>query len=214
MPEYYWNSKTGRYHDRATNRFVKKNDVLNFLDRDIRRTEGRMESLARQLIDGEISLGVFENAMSEEIKRNNLRATMLGSGGQNNVTPKAYGAAGNRIREEYGFLRNFVGQIQNEQLTASQIISRSKMYAKAAIAAHSRAELIDRESQGIRFAKRFLDPAVSKHCPSCPFHERLDWTPINEIVPVGYDCECRRHCRCNIEYLLGNVNTLASRIAG
>lgn len=145
--------------------------------------------------------------MSEEMKSLHLRAGLLGSGGKNNVSSKAYGAIGNRLREEYGFLREFISEIKDGQMTSDRIVWRTGLYAKAAISTRSRAELIDRQNQGIVYAKRFLEPGAN-HCPSCPNYERRQWTPIEEIVPVGYLCECRRNCRCDIEYFLGNVSTL------
>ncbi len=197
MPTFFWNRKTGRYHDTNTKRFVARSVILKHIERQNRLSKTYLENQARRLVNREISLSQFQTIMMDEIKRSHIRMALLASGGKDGISKAGYGATGQILKNQYGFLSRFVNQIERGELIEKQIIRRAGLYASSSRIAFSKAELVNRQENGVQYAKRLLD-SQAMHCPSCIRYERQEWTPIDQIVPRGVNCECHQNCRCII----------------
>src|SRR5512133_629684 len=113
---YGWNAGANRYVDLATGRFV-----------------------SQDLIDSRISLADWQNGMMVNIKQAHTAAAALSNGGWANMSQSDWGATGQMIREQYGYLRNFAEQIANgTQALDGRLMVRTDMYADAAYGTFSR----------------------------------------------------------------------------
>ena len=202
---YYFNSKTGRYHDKSNNTFVSRTEILRHVDRENEKSKIRMQGLARRLTARNITLPEFQTLAIEELKRSHIRMTLLGSGGKASTSKASYGATGNRLKEEYNYLNNFVSAISNGELTAERIIWRSGLYGNSSAAAFYKAEQISRfENKGNKrlVAMRSLDPNA-QHCQDCiSLSTYGEYLSVEQVVLPTRQCVCRSRCRCQIKYKL------------
>lgn len=207
---YYWNPKTGRYHERRNNVFVKRSQILKYVDCENERTKVRMQGLARRLTSRNITLREFQALAIEELKKSHIRMTLLGSGGKASTSKAAYGATGNRLKEEYVYLTNFVSAISRGELTENRIIWRSGLYGNSAAAAFYKSEQISKiENKGNKMllVARSLDPGASQHCQDCPSLSTYGkYLSVEQVTLPTRNCVCRSRCRCQVKYKLVGSN--------
>lgn len=201
-----FNSKTGRYRNSETGRFVSRADVLKLVDTEVARLKVRLQGQSRLLISEKISLSEWEKQMAETIKESHLRMTILGAGGKGRVSNAHFGAVGAALRREYGYLHLFANQIARGELTPAQILSRSGSYAASTRKSFYKGEQLSRAIAGVKLAKRDLDPQ-SRHCSDCVrYSTRGKWLPIETVIVPGHTCQCGGRCRCSISYKIVELN--------
>ena len=132
MP-YRWEPDTGaggRYRDER-GRFVSSTTVRRELDRYLS-NDDPAKALAQGLRNRELSLADWEIAMRRHIKTTHLNSIALERGGYANMTPADYGRAGQIVREQYGYLKRFAGQIASgEQRLDGTLDRRAQLYTQA-----------------------------------------------------------------------------------
>ncbi len=209
MASFFWDKKTSRYRDADSKKFVKRSVVLKKIEIQNRRSKTYLEKQAKRLVSREISLSQFQAIAIEEVKRSHIRMALLASGGKDGMSKAGYGATGNRLKEEYGFLRNFINAIALGELTEKRIIYRAGLYANSSTAAFYKSEQISRiENKGskILLAKRSLAGGVA-HCVDCPaLSTNGQWLPAEQVVVPTRRCVCRSECKCTISYRYVNLS--------
>ena len=191
-----YDRRTGQYRG-DDGKFVPRQEVLRFVDREIQINQVRMKAHTRLLIDQKIDLAEWQNRMAQTLKDSHLRVSMLAAGGKEQTTKRHYGAVGNQLRKQYDYLNNFANDLYEGKLTPTKALKRAAMYAESVKITFSRSEQISRMDEGFNAAKRVLD-SNARHCSECIDHQRTEWTSIEEITPVGTDCSCQNKCRCRI----------------
>lgn len=190
--------RTHRYRNTTTGRFVRYAEVLEVAENEINRLEVRLMGHARLLNSGKINISEFQARMALSLKESHIRIAMLGAGGKKQMDSKQYGHVGQQLRKQYEYLYKFGQTIEGGALTEEQILRRAKSYAKSANLAFRKAEFVARGAKGF-YAKRLLDPQ-SRHCSQCIGHQRTEWTLIDLITPLGFDCSCGGRCRCRLVF--------------
>lgn len=121
------------------------------LDRFVDRA-GRASAreLTIQLRDGRIALPEWQTAMARAVKNVNYAAVAAASGGVENMTAVERGRAGQIIRQQYAYLRNFAAEIESgKQPLDGRALRRAEMYMQAA-----RGRFTNRSARGSRPACR------------------------------------------------------------
>ncbi|MEM9945475.1 MAG: hypothetical protein AAF810_05355 [Cyanobacteria bacterium P01_D01_bin.36] len=187
---------------------MSRADILQVVGAEQGRLEVELERHARRLVNGQGTVADFERSMALSLKESHLRMTALGAGGekflrQSPLASKYFGAAGYQLRQQYGHLSKFAGQIIDGQdgfgaLTVERLVARSRRYAQSVISAYNRADLMTKVArQGHNEAWRSL--GVAKHCPDCPAYQTNGYISIDEVVAVGVACVCGGRCHCTIK---------------
>ena len=123
---------SGRYRDTLTGRYVPSATVRRELDRYLDASDDAARALARALRNREVSLADWELGMRRQIKNVHLNAVALERGGWQNLTPRDYGRAGQIIREQYGYLKNFGVEIASgKQRLDGTLDWRANLYSEA-----------------------------------------------------------------------------------
>ena len=123
---------SGRYRDKQTGRFVSSVTVRREIDIYLDTSDSTVRVLSELLRNRNISLADWELAMRREIKRTHLNAIAMQRGGWANMRPSDYGRAGQIIRGQYAYLRNFANQIADgTQRLDGTFIRRAEMYTQA-----------------------------------------------------------------------------------
>lgn len=195
-PVLSWDDLAGRYR-RADGRFVPATQVREELDKALSNAARRTVTLADDYRAGRIGLVVWRLQMRQVIKETHLYAAALAQGGWAQMTPEAYGRVGQVIRLEYGFLEQWVGQIQGGWVLDGRLTSRSQLYAAAARGTFHRIQAEQMLRRGMDMEKSVLHPA--EHCAQCVSEAAHGFRPIGEMVPIGQRT-CLRNCKCTVVY--------------
>lgn len=198
-----YDPRSGRYRSEFGG-FLSAVDVRSVVEGEVNRLNTRLQTINDALLTNAIPLSLWEEAIAAQVKQSHLRVTALGVGGdealrRSPLARRYFGVAGRNLRDVYASIRRLGDRIENGDLTEAQIRDRVNRLGNTVIPAHGRAQLLTRiAQQGHNEGARRLDVNVKNHCAQCPGHQRLDWVPIDQIVPVGHACDCGGYCHCTV----------------
>lgn len=202
MPSYRWEpgtGATGRYRDVATGRFVPPSVVRAELDAYLAASHEPVVALQDALRSGAINIADWQTAMRAEIKSVHLNAIAESVGGYQNMTAADYGRAGQIIREQYGYLRDFADEIiSGKQRLDGTLDRRARAYINAGRESYYKSINAKVRDNGITHIASKLNPA--DHCQECI---ALDgrWYEIGDPTynPPGNRI-CQKNCKCGEVY--------------
>ena len=123
---------TGRYQDRATGRFVKELQVRADLDKYIDAKNTRLDNLANQLRNREISLADWQLQMRNEMRMMHNNAAMVAKGGKAQMTQADWGRTGRELRTQYEYLDKWAKDIASGKAPLDGRLNwRAKLYGNA-----------------------------------------------------------------------------------
>jgi hypothetical protein len=135
--------------------------------------------------------------MATEIKVQHLAAAMIAHGGRNAMTQADYGWTGQRIRDQYDYLRKFAEGIASDtQPLADQAIARAALYGQAGRATYEAMRAGDAVTRGENEERNVLGAA--DHCTDCVGASAQSWVPLGTLIPIGSRI-CKANCRCRID---------------
>jgi len=138
-PLWYWDDSVKRYRSPVTGRFIGIDDMnglrAEFMNSQKERVEGVTNVYAAEAID----FKTYRNQVTDIIRQTYVDLYSMGAGGRNNLTAKDWGSIGGMLKEQYGYLNNFMDQIEAGELSQAQITVRLKMYINSASEAFWRA---------------------------------------------------------------------------
>jgi hypothetical protein len=138
--------------------------------------------------------------MMQEIKSAHVAASALANGGWDSMTPSDWGFTGQRIREQYDYLRNFSSQIADgTQPLDGRALVRSDMYGDAANGTYSAMRERAFIADGYEEERRDLEANDGNNCDGCLEQAAQGWQPIGTLEPIGSQ-ECTVRCRCEFSY--------------
>ena len=198
MP-YRWEPNagaSGRYRDER-GRFVASSTVRRELDRYLDNSDPA-KALAEALRGRQVSLADWEVGMRRVVKNTHLNAIALERGGWANMTPADYGRAGQIIREQYGYLKNFAADIASgKQRLDGTLGVRAKLYTQAG------RETFYRSKQANLAAGVDMVRSVRHARDSCSECVSLDgkWFRVGDpTYKLPGQRICTKNCRCSEEY--------------
>jgi hypothetical protein len=195
-----WNPPAGRYIDLATGRFIPFGQVRDGLESVMEASAARMNVVTQSLIDGNISLADWQTTMMEQIKLGHTASAASANGGWAQMTQSDWGATGQKIRDQYDYLRNFAGQIADgTQPLDGRCLVRADMYGQAPRGTFEAMRFRDAEESGAEEEIRILGDA--DHCDGCLEQAALGWQPLGILDDIG-DEECLTRCHCSKRYRL------------
>lgn len=197
-PQFRYDTRSGRYVDAGSGRFVKRAVVLNVVEGQIAKSRGAMEQLSRQLQAEQIDLVAWRVGMIQNIKTLHMAQYALGHGGWAKLTQADYGRMGSVLKRQYTFLNNFVTDMQAKYPSAKALdgrfITRAGMYANAGRATYEKSRQMEAYGRGMRYEKRLLEPSA-QHCAGCLKEAARGWQPIFTLASIG-SVECKQGCKC------------------
>lgn len=164
-----------------------------------------LAALAEKLQRKEITINQFSRAMSQEIKKMQTAAMVMGRGGVLNVDKNDPFLKGKIERERY-FLKTFIKSLRKKIKKGEPIdgndIRRAAQYAHSvhATAQEALRQFLSEES-GFSPEERRVTSS-SESCNGCEALADLGWQPIGTLPPIGSQ-ECGSWCLCQFEFRSG-----------
>ena len=193
--QWTWNAKLKQYIDER-GKPVPLSEVLKLVERLELMTKRQMKRIAAQYTAKQISLTEFEIQMSTILRQSHLLAAGVARGGKPYMTPKSWGIAGQKIKEQYQYLSRFERAVKNGKVSDAQLVYRAQLYASSIRTAYL-TQSHDEQKQEGRKGRRVLNAAES--CSGCIGEADREWIPVEDMADIG-SFECMNQCRCELEY--------------
>ena len=198
LPGYAWEARASRYTDKKTGRFVAKQDVQNLLRDVTQGAEDRMGTYGELYARNDITSRQFYELMQREIRLTTNASTALARGGIHNVSQADWGRNGARCRREYNYLREFIVQAENGELSEGQISARARLYANEAYGRYWEIETQMQREAGAQW-ERLVTVGDDRVCEECVGIERQGWLVIGAIeLPIHPGCRCDKEFKNNV----------------
>jgi hypothetical protein len=202
LSDYLYRSTTGQYHNKKTNRFISRPQILRTVAQESQALGLRLRRISAPLLSDTQSVADFQRALAQELKNSYIQTAMVASGGKDRIGSSQYGAIGQVLKEQYKLIDVFGQAIANGELSSAQVRARAGSYSRSLKIAFHATEKATRKSDGFNEAKRNLD-GQAEHCESCIRYAGWGWVGIDRLVVPGTKCICREGCRCNVVYRKG-----------
>lgn len=202
LPGYTFDSRSARYRNTATGKFVSRdrgpNSILRLLDRQIASAEQRLGDIVSAMADKSLSAGVGQTMMRDELRRLSLQNAALAKGGFGKLDFRDYGRVGRQLRDNYPRVANLAQGLANGTVSVDQAMQRVQGYAGDARVLFYQTERETLRATGRVFEqRRRLNPA--EHCRDCIRWASMGWQPMGQLPPPGVDSRCGSFCRCTME---------------
>lgn len=199
-PEYQWESVTRRYRSKETGRFLSPEVVKVLTLKRIELATTDLQTLGQLLLDGKISLKVWQQQTAESLKILHAQQYLLGVGGQSSIQKEDYLELGRELKNQYQYLRNFATDCTQGTMSVLQFKARLGMYALAAKVSYFAGERAAARRAGMTHGKRVLG-VTDYHCADCLKYAGLGTVALVDLILPTQKCACRIQCRCAINYL-------------
>jgi len=137
--------------------------------------------------------------MRRHVKNVHLSAIALERGGWANLKPQDYGRAGQIIREQYGYLKRFAGQIASgEQKLDGTLVRRATMYSQIARRSYYQSKRANMRPDVTHVRTR---RSARDSCRQCLELDMKIFRADDASFPLPGNRICRANCRCHLEYL-------------
>lgn len=196
-----YNPRTGRYHNAHTKQFVKKQFVMDALQRQLDQSKEAVKQAGKELRAGTIDTTQWRDRMVDELRTSHTIQYVVGKGGWAGMNDADYGRIGSILKKQYKILNNFVSHMQETYASPQNLDGRfdvrAGMYVQTAGQTYDVARRIEQQEAGKREERRILHPA--EHCEDCIEAAERDWQPIGTLPAIG-DSACHSGCKCEFQY--------------
>lgn len=187
-------------------RYVAPSIVRDLVEQDLDLSRDRMQDIARQYQDGDISRVQFRQYMRKEIATLHTAHSVAGYGGYAQMTPSRWGSIGRKVQDQHKFLEGMIAAEEDKDYLASEaFIHRAGSYSGAAIHSYEAARKAGMVEHGYDRVRNVED-AEAQHCKgegSCPEQTAKGWVHPDNMVLPGQRL-CQNSCRCDLEYSKGD----------
>jgi hypothetical protein len=194
--KYLWDTDRRRYVTRQ-GRVVDPARVRAEVDRAIDALAGRMGELCGRLEARSITIEQWQTGMREAMRELHVAAGASARGGWAQMTHADYGRIGQRMPDQYRYLRRFAQQLESgEQPMGARFARRAQMYAEAARGTHEAMRRQMEKDAGSAEEMRLLNALES--CDECVLAAGY-WAPIGTLPEIG-SLTCLSNCKCTLAY--------------
>jgi hypothetical protein len=194
MLEFIFDRTIQRYRYADSGKFVGQKAVENLTVKAIVQVEGDITTITNLLIEGKINVGTWEDTTKSALKNLHSWNYLLGVGGEKQMTQADYGALGQKLKQEYKYLRGLAKELIEGTVTEAQLRARMAQYTASGGTTHELGRAKSHQKAGYFWEKRIRTKMNS--CESCYSYAEMLWQPIGTLPEAGQKCECRSNCGC------------------
>lgn len=204
FPGYSFDTRMqgGGQYRAANGRLVKWAAIREETARVVADSKERMQALGLRLVNGELGLEEWRQAMRAEVKLVTGLEVIVAHGGWQNMDNNAWLEAARAVKEQYAYLDRFAAQLSDgRQGLNGRVAVRCGMYAESGHTTFELARQRMAKASGATEARNVLGP-TEKHCTgagSCIEETAKGWTAIDALSLPGRRL-CLVNCRCTLEY--------------
>ena len=125
---WQWDARTKRYRDTTSGRYLSPAKMTVLRDRFLDAQGEKARGAAARLATGTRTVTEWQQDLRKCVKQTFVDQYVLARGGRRQMTPRDWGALGQMLREQYGYLNGFAAEVASGALTQAQIASRGELY--------------------------------------------------------------------------------------
>lgn len=187
-----FNPETGYYEEDGERR-----DVGAFIESYIDSSEAAIQRFTDRLVNGSLSVSVWNSRLSDEIVNSFIALYLLGRGGESQMTDSDWVAVAALIDRQDYFLTRFSTELSDGLVSEAETLSRAKMYANAARQSYYKALSAVATGLGNDQEKWYTRPVKTEHCRDCVKFEGQGWVTLGTFPEPGDgSTQCVSNCRC------------------
>jgi hypothetical protein len=194
MLEFTFDRTAQQYRYKDSGKFVGKKAIENLTIKAIVQVENDLTTITDLLVAGKIEVAAWEDATKAALKNLHTWNYMLGAGGEKQMSQADYGALGQKIKQEYKYLRGVAEELIQGNLTEDQLRVRMAQYAASGGTTHELGRSKSHQKAGYFWEKRLRTKINS--CESCYTYAEMGWQSIGSLPDAGQKCECKSNCGC------------------
>lgn len=194
MADFTFDTRSRRYRDNRTGRFISIAKLRELSDKQIANRGARARAITDRLLSEEISLREWERQMAREIKTLYLQLYRLA---KPDTDARDYGIIGNLLRSQYSRLRAFSQEIAIGELSEARIRDRAYRYLAKAREAFE-GGFRENSRRVSRWERRVRTKRES--CQPCITFEAMGWQPVGTLPRPTERCDCFDRCGCVLVY--------------
>jgi hypothetical protein len=192
--EFLFDRAAQRYRYKDSGKFVGKKAIESLTIKAIFQVEGDISTITDLLVEGKIGVAQWEDATKSALKNLHTWNYILGAGGEKMMTQADYGALGQKLKEEYKYLRGLSQELLEGNLTEAQLRARMAQYTASGGTTHELGRARAHKKAGYNWEKRLRTKVNS--CDSCFDYAGMGWQQIGTLPEAGQKCECKSNCGC------------------
>ncbi len=197
MP-FIWFEAEQRYRNERGH-WVSQRAINQAVDEVIASSANLMRAMTEQLQTNAITLADWQAGMMGQMKLLHLGAAMIGRGGRAQMDQSDWGWTGQRLRQQYGYLRAMATEMAiGGTPMDGRLVARAAMYAEAARGTQ-RGMMGRVAMQNGRDEERNALGASDRSCGECVGCTSQGWVPIGTLTAIG-SRTCLSRCKCSMQY--------------
>lgn len=189
-----FDKKTNRYRA-ADGRFISPRRVRREVDKTVEIVRKDFRALGSALANKSISVVEFHIQMEKQLRIAHSLTAAIGRGGRKAMTAKDWGAVGNDLKKEYGYLNKFVRDIEQGKVSPARLEARAANYAAGLRSGYYNSMTKGELAAGKSLVRRVINS--KEGCAECASY--TDFIPIDDMPGIG-ELECQNRCLCELEF--------------
>jgi hypothetical protein len=190
---FTWDPIARRYRG-PTGAFVPDAAVRQAVDAVVDGSAERLAGLTQRLTAGALDLATWQQQMAAELKAVHLATITAGHGGWAQMSPADWGWAGQRLRQQYAYLRDWATALAAGTAPLDgRAGARARLYGDAARQSYEELRRRDGRLGGDTEERRVR--RASESCAGCRAEAGRGWQPAGTLAPLGSQ-QCRSRCKC------------------
>jgi hypothetical protein len=191
----YFDKSKGVYRD-AKGKEIPYADVRSAIHSVADDAKAKLRQLTTQFTEGKITRPTWYTQSEAIIRKTLISSGQIGAGGRAAMDASLNGTLGARVRFHLGKFREMDLAHSRGEVSKAQLISRSEMYADAAVNVFETVRNAVMAGADFTQAMNVLGGSEN-HCTECP--SITGWIDISDYVPPGSRL-CLSRCRCSTNY--------------
>ena len=196
--EFYFNSKTNRYHFKDTNRFVNGNQFRSLTRKFLRFQRKKIQSLTSDILDNALPHPQWREETLKALKNLAIQSYVLERGGAQRMNAHDQELLSKHLAKQFRYFRNLSAQINQGLLDPKESKRRIDLYIQNVGAADSIAQLRNEAELVSDGAWSFRVRGNILSCPDCERYAARGAMPIHQQIAPGTFCVCGSYCDCTL----------------
>lgn len=183
--------------------FISDDVIRKALQDTIANHQKQAWALSQRLINGEINVREWENAIARQLKDATIQMNIFGFGGSEmfgraNRKQQYIAEMESEMRFQLSYLRQFSRQLMDTGMSEARFKQRLNLYFQRTRAQYEQGRANAHVAAGYMWERRFQTKTES--CASCILYAARSYQLIGSLPAPTQACECMSNCGCYKKY--------------
>lgn len=206
LREFQFDIRTMRFRvvkGAGKGQFISDDVIRKVLQDTITNHQEQAWKLSQRLIDGEINVREWEQAIARQLKNATIQMNIFGFGGselfgRSGVKQRMIGEMEAEMRFQLSYLRQFSRQLMDAGMSEKRFKQRLNLYFQRTRAQFEQGRTNIHIVNGFMWEKR--ERTAVESCQPCVSYQAIGISPIGSLPKPCTRCDCGSNCKCVMRY--------------